>query len=68
MDTPDVEVTGQQRFARDVLDHVPVNDYVSNKLGYTVSRQARTTLGDTTTSPGSSYASDFISAYKSLTN
>ncbi|MEQ2213385.1 hypothetical protein XENOCAPTIV_014248, partial [Xenoophorus captivus] len=28
VDTPDAEVTGQ-RFTRDVLDHVPVNDYVS---------------------------------------
>ncbi|XP_027865363.1 tenomodulin isoform X1 [Xiphophorus couchianus] len=27
VDTPDAEVTGQ-RFTRDVLDHVPVNDYI----------------------------------------
>lgn len=30
-DTPDAEVAGQ-RFTRDVLDHLPVNDYVSTLL------------------------------------
>lgn len=31
VDTPDAEVTGQ-RFTRDVLDHAPVNDYVSGAI------------------------------------
>lgn len=34
MDAPDAEATGQ-RFARDVLNQVPVNDYVSLCSGTT---------------------------------
>lgn len=42
VDTPDAEVTGQ-RFTRDVLDHAPVNDYVSACLCRPVFYQLRAT-------------------------
>lgn len=45
MDAPDAEVTGQ-RFTREVLDHVPVNDYVSH-YGPSAARQPKTTPQDT---------------------